>query len=360
MSDPTIYIAITDHGFGHAARTASIAGHLQKLLPSVRLILVTTAPRWLLDCYIDGEFIHRQRGFDVGVVQTDSLKMNHGETLTRWRDIINRQNQIVAEEVAFCQAQGVNLVFADAPPLATLIAKKLGLPCWMSSNFGWDFIYRDWGGEFTPIADWISDCYGQCDRLFRTPLNESMDRFPHIEDIGLTGGDPKYPLAELRSKFNLTQPKERTILLTFGGLSLEAIPYQNISQFPDYQFIVFDRHAPDLPNLVKILDRAYRPVDFMPLCDRVVSKPGYSTYSEALKLDIPIVSLTRTGFAESEIILNGMQDYGYHQVIDPSQFFTDNWDFISQPLLPPRLNSKLNIDGNHSIATEMINFLSHC
>jgi hypothetical protein len=356
MSNPTIYIAITNHGFGHAARTASIAGQLQKLLPSVKLILVTTAPRWLLECYIDGDFIYRQRGFDVGVVQADSLKMDLDATLAKWQQIISNKTEIIAEEVAFCQEQGVNLVFGDAPPLATLIAKQLGVPCWMSGNFGWDFIYRDWGTEFKAIADWISDCYGQCDRLFRVPLHDSMDRFPVIEDVGLTGGDPKYPLDTIREKFNLIQPKERTILLTFGGLSLDAIPYQNIDQFPDYQFITFDAHAPNLPNLVKALDRAYRPVDFMPLCDRVVSKPGYSTYAEALKLQIPIVSLTRFGFAEAEIILNGMQDYGYHQIISPDQFFANNWDFLNLPLQPPRLNTNLAIDGNHSIASSIVEY----
>jgi hypothetical protein len=359
VSHPTIYIAITDHGFGHAARTAAIAGQLQKLLPSVKLIIVTTAPHWLLACYIDGEFTHRQRGYDVGVVQADSLKMDRAATLAKWRDIIDRQDQIVAEEVAFCQQHGVNLVFADAPPLATKIAQKLGVPGWMSSNFGWDFIYRDWEGEFTAIADWISGCYGQCDRLFRTPLHESMDRFPVIEDIGLTGGDPKYILADLRSKFNLDKPKQRTILLTFGGLSLDQIPYQNLSQFPDDQFIAFDHHALDLPNLVKVLDRSYRPVDFMPLCDRVVSKPGYSTFAEALKLQIPIVSLTRSGFAESEIILNGMQDYGYHQVINPDQFFTANWDFIHEPMQPPRVNAQLAVDGNLAIANAIIKYLQN-
>jgi hypothetical protein len=356
MSTQTIYIAITNHGFGHAARTAAIAGKLQKLLPSIKLILVTTAPRWLLECYIDGDFIYRQRGFDVGVVQADSLKMDLDATLVKWQDIIASQDEIIAEEVAFCQEQGVSLVFGDLPPLATLIAKKLGVPCWMSGNFGWNFIYRDWGEEFRAIADWIGDCYQQCDRLFRVPLHESMDRFPIIEDVGLTGGDPKYPLDKIRDKFNLTQPKERTILLTFGGLSLDAIPYQNIDRFPDYQFITLDAHAPDLPNLVKALDRAYRPVDFMPLCDRVVSKPGYSTYAEALKLQIPIVSLTRSGFAESEIILNGMQDYGYHQVISPDLFFADNWDFLNLPLKPPRLKTKLATDGNQAIATAIINY----
>jgi hypothetical protein len=359
MSNPTIYIAITDHGFGHAARTAAIVGHLQKLLPSIKIIITTTAPKWLLECYIDGDFIYRQRGFDVGVVQADSLKMDLDATLSKWQNIISKKDEIIAEEVAFCQEHGVNLVFADAPPLAVLIAKQLGVPCWMSSNFGWDFIYREWDRkEFNPIIDLISDCYGQCDKLFRVPLHESMDRFPVMEDVGLTGGDPKYSLAELRDKFRLTQPKEQTILLTFGGLSLDAIPYQNVSQFPDHQFITLDAHAPALPNLVKVLDKAYRPVDFMPLCDRILSKPGYSTYAEALKLQIPIVSLTRSGFAEAQIILNGMQDYGYHQVIDPDQFFNTNWDFLNQPLQLPRVNHRLAVDGNHSIASSIFSHLS--
>jgi hypothetical protein len=358
MSNPTIYIAITDHGFGHAARTAAIAGQLQKLLPSIKLILVTTAPRWLLECYIEGDFIYRQRSFDVGVVQADSLKMDREATLVRWQEIIASKDAIIAEEVAFCREQGVNLVFGDVPPLATLIAKKLGIPCWMSGNFGWDFIYRDWGQKFQSIVDFIDDCYGQCDRLFRVPLHEPMERFPVIEDVGLTGGDPKYPLEKIRDLLDLHQPPARTILLTFGGLSLDAIPYQNISQFPADRFITLDAQAPELPNLVKVLDRAFRPVDFMPLCDLVVSKPGYSTYAEALKLQVPIVSLTRSGFAESAIILNGMQDYGYHQVISPDQFFNTNWDFLNNPLQSPRVSTKLTTDGNQSIANSIIQYLS--
>ncbi len=356
MSNPTIYIAITDHGFGHAARTAAIAGQLQKLLPAIELIIVTTAPRWLLECYIEGDFIYRQRGFDVGVVQADSLKMDLGETVARWREIIARKDQIIAEEVAFCREHHVDLIFGDVPPFATLVAKKLGVPCWMSGNFGWDFIYRDWGEEFKFITDLIGDCYHQCDRLFRVPLHESMDRFPVIEDVGLTGGDPKYSLETIRAKFNLIQPPARTILLTFGGLSLDAIPYNNVTKFSDYQFITLDRQAPDLANLVKVTDRAFRPVDFMPLCDRVVSKPGYSTYAEALKLQVPIVSLTRSGFAESEIILNGMQDYGYHQVISPDQFFMTDWDFLNQPLQPPRLSTKLATNGNQVIVNSIVDY----
>jgi hypothetical protein len=78
------------------------------------------------------------------------------------------------------------------------------------------------------------------------------------------------------------------VLLTFGGLGLQQIPYENLTHFPDWQFITFDSSAPDLPNLVKITDHKYRPVDFMPICGRVVSKPGFSTFAEAVKLGVPI------------------------------------------------------------------------
>ncbi|NJN75827.1 MAG: hypothetical protein HC796_05945, partial [Synechococcaceae cyanobacterium RL_1_2] len=34
-----------------------------------------------------------------------------------------------------------------------------------------------------------------------------------------------------------------------------------------------------------------------------MSKPGYSTFAEALMLDLPIVSVTRSDFAEGPILL---------------------------------------------------------
>ena len=54
---PTLYIAITNHGFGHATRTATLAGKIQQLCPDILLIMATTAPRWLLELYIEGDFI---------------------------------------------------------------------------------------------------------------------------------------------------------------------------------------------------------------------------------------------------------------------------------------------------------------
>lgn len=356
MSRPVLYIAITNHGFGHAVRAASVAAVIQQLCPEILLILVTAAPRWLLESYIPGEFIHRPRAFDVGVIQADSMSMDQQATLEKIQGIRASQNAIIASEVNFIRTNRVGLILADIPPLAVKIAKAAGIPIWMFGNFGWDFIYRDWGAEFREIADWISECYSNCDRLFRLPLHEPMTPFPHITDVGLTGGSPRYHRDHLRQQLGIKAPPAQTVLLTFGGLGLEQIPYSTLSEFPDWQFITFDRLAPDLPNLLKISGHNYRPVDFMPLCGRVLSKPGYSTFAEAIRLDIPIISLTREGFAESPLLLEGIQNYAYHQIITPKEFYAGLWQFLHQSPHPPESSTSLAQDGTTAIATAVVNY----
>jgi hypothetical protein len=194
MSRPVIYIAATNHGFGHAVRAASVAACLQQLDPNILIVMATTAPRWLLESYILGDFIYRPRPLDVGVVQSDGLTMDLESTLEKLQHIRKSQYSTIAAEVSFLHLNRVGLILADLPPLAAPLAKAAGIPCWMMGNFGWDFIYRDWGGEFVEIADWIGSCFGQCDRLFRLPLHEPMVAFPQITDVGLTGGSPRHDL----------------------------------------------------------------------------------------------------------------------------------------------------------------------
>ncbi len=357
MKRPIIYIAITNHGFGHATRTAAVAATIQKLCPEVLIIMTTSAPRWLLECYIDGDFIHRPRPYDLGVIQADSLNMDQPATLAKLREIRKNQNSIIASEVNFIRQNRVNLILADIPFLAAKIAKAAGIPCYMMSNFGWNFIYRDWGGEFLEIADWIDECYSDCDRLFRLPFHEPMSAFPNITDVGLPGGSPRYQSDKIRTVWGIDNPPEKTVLLTFGGLGLQAIPYHNLINFPDWQFITLDKSAPDLPNLIKINQSKYRPVDVMPICGRIISKPGFSTFSEATRLGTPVVSVTRDTFAEAAFLLEGITNYNQHQIISLPEFFDGNWDFLHQPLTPPRKSEPIAKDGNETIAHAAIAYL---
>nr|MDJ0676860.1 glycosyl transferase [Calothrix sp. MO_167.B42] len=285
------------------------------------------------------------------------LTMDKQATLEKLREIRKNQNSIIASEVNFIRQNRVDLILADIPFLAAKIAKAADIPCYMMSNFGWNLIYRDWGGEFIEIADWIDECYSHCDRLFRFPFHEPMSAFPNITDVGLPGGSPRYQPDKIRTVWGIDNPPEKTVLLTFGGLGLQGIPYHNLAHFPDWQFITLDKFAPDLPNLIKINEPKYRPVDLMPICGRIISKPGFSTFSEATRLGTPIVSVTRDTFAEGAFLLEGITNYNQHQIISPSEFFDGNWDFLHQPLTPPRKPEPIAKDGNEIIANAAIAYL---
>lgn len=145
---------------------------------------------------------------------------------------------------------------------------------------------------------------------------------------------------------------QRTVLLAFGGLGLQGIPYARLTDFPDWQFVTFDAHAPHLPNLRVIDDRGWRPVDVMPACGRVITKPGYGTFAEACILGLPIVSLTRAGFAEAELLLAGLRDWAAHWIVEPHVFYHQPWDFLETPPTLPGRPAALG-DATALIALEL-------
>ncbi|MFM7577285.1 MAG: glycosyl transferase, partial [Microcystaceae cyanobacterium] len=98
MAQPIIYFAVTGHGFGHAVRVACVANQVQKLCPEALLILATRSPRWLLEGYIAGDFIHRSCVLDVGVIQADSLRMDREATQAKMTEIYAHQSRLVANE----------------------------------------------------------------------------------------------------------------------------------------------------------------------------------------------------------------------------------------------------------------------
>jgi UDP:flavonoid glycosyltransferase YjiC (YdhE family) len=364
MNPVPLYVAATAHGFGHVTRLAAVVNALLRRDPHVLPIFVTPAPRWLLERYVEGKFLHRPRALDVGVVQPDGLQADLPATLAALKAFKASAAELVREEADFIRAQGVPLVLADVPPIAAAIAQAAGIPCWMASNFGWDFIYQEYGPEFQPFVAWIQELYGQCDLLFRLPFSESMvasavrstSAFPRQQEVGLTGSDPRYPPEEVAAQLGL-HPDQPRALFTFGGLGVRGFPYERLQDFPDWQFLTFDPEAPPLPNLRVLDGQVWRPVDVMPLCRWVVSKPGYGTLAEALRSRTPMACVTRSGFAESPLLVEGLQRYGWHRILSPEEFFQGSWDFLQDPAHPPQRPDGLDLQGNETLAAALEAFL---
>ncbi|MHC5732196.1 MAG: hypothetical protein ACYTXY_50675, partial [Nostoc sp.] len=84
--------------------------------------------------------------------------------------------------------------------------------------------------------------------------------------------------------------------------------------------------------------------------------PGYSTFSEATLLGVPIVSIPRDDFAEATFILEGITNYNQHQIITSSEFFQGTWDFLCELPQPPKQSQPIAKDGNEAIAHAVIKY----
>jgi len=361
-----IVACISAHGFGHGSRTAAVLAALHARRPDWRLVLSTALPPSFLQLAMGAvPFEHRPCPWDVGVIQADALGSDPAATLADLEQLEARLPAQIEAEATWLQAQRRHpdepiLVLGDVPPAAARLAARLGAPLLWLASFGWEAIYGPMGPAFTPWADAALAAYRQGQLLIHCPLAMPIDWGISEVQVGLTASAPRIDASALeRLAIELKLPRagpaaataagvarDRCVLISFGGMGLDlaAAPLQH---WPDHVFIGPDpalaRHANG-----RVLPPGLRPLDLMPLCGRLITKPGYSSFCEALSQDVGIHLVERDGFAEAAVLQRDLQNHGHHRLLSREAFAAGLWQ-LDQPLLPPRIGP-LPVGGSDQAA----------
>ncbi|MYI72125.1 MAG: hypothetical protein F4099_06385 [Synechococcus sp. SB0673_bin_10] len=101
------------------------------------------------------------------------------------------------------------------------------------------------------------------------------------------------------------------------------------------QWTVLD-FGDSLPRCAAIQSlRPWQPQELMPLCGRVLAKPGFSSLCEAQGHGCGLILVERHGFGEAAALCRGVQNHGFHRLIIARQLQAGDWG-LTEPLLPPR------------------------
>jgi hypothetical protein len=269
----------------------------------------------------------------VGVVQADALGADAAATLEALDALERQLPSQVSREAAWLAGQGEQiLVLGDVPPAAATLAQALAAPLIWIGNFGCDAIYRPMGGAFVGWAERALQAYRQGEAVIECPFAMAMDwGIPHWP-VGLTAGRPRLDCASLRRLLAIDTPAERTVLVGFGGMGF-PLPARLFSRWPEHHFLVTDPElAAAAPN-ASLLPEGLRPLDVMPVCSRVLTKPGYSTFCEALAQGLGVHLVRREGFAEAPVLEAALQAHGQHRLLSRDQLLAGDWQ-LDQPLQP--------------------------
>lgn len=329
-----IYVCLSGHGYGHGSRTASVLQELTRLRPDWRLVLSTPLPeRFLRLALASVPHERRHCRWDVGVLQADALGVDPEATLLALEQLeAMLPDQIEAELSWLRQQRSPVLILADVPPAAALLAERLGAPLVWLASFGWDAIYAPMGGAFEAVAERCRELYQRGDLLLRCPLALPMPWGVPSLELGLTASRPCLDLDRLARDLDLPADREACVLLSFGGLGKSWDPTL-LRRWPEHVVIAPDPAAASEPN-GRCLPPEARPLDLLPLCGRMITKPGYSSFCEAFSQGVGIHLVRRSGFAEAPLLEAELQRHGAHRLLEPEAFERGEWE-LDQPLLPP-------------------------
>lgn len=360
---PTLVLAVSGHGFGHAVRCAEVARAL--LDRGARVLLRSEAPRWLFPSAVE-PIPSPGWPLDVGVAQHDGLELDVDETRRRWDALSAQFEPRAGAEARLLREVGADLVLGDVPPLAFAAAARAGVPGVALANFGWDWIYAAWP-DFGAIIRCIQSAYGQAERLLRLPLHsptsDAFAGFGRIEDVPLVARQARLPRAAVRQALGLAE-HQPVVLLSFGGFDARGIDLAALGGLGDTTFVLTpplsqaaDSSLP--PNVLRLAEQPEDYVSLLAACDAVVTKPGYGIASDCLANRVPMLYTERGPFREYDVLVAALHALGPAHAIPRAELLAGNLGpYLERLLDEPTTWRPLRLDGAAVVAARLLEIAS--
>jgi L-arabinokinase len=304
---PTVALAVSGHGFGHAVRSAEVARAL--LERGAHVLVRTDAPRWLFPEAVD-PLDSPGWPLDVGVVQHDGLEFDIDATRSNWRAFARDFEAHAVEEARLLREAAVDIVLGDIPPLAFAAAAHAGLPSFAVGNFTWDWIYADWP-DFEDVVASVRSGYTGAEALLRLPMHatdaEAFVAFRSVEDVPLVARHATRPREEVRRELGLARDR-RVVLVSFGGFQAAGLQLNRLGAWPRYTFVLIQARTEE-PLPANVLNLNESPADYVSLlaaCDAVVTKPGYGIVADCLANRVAVLFTDRGPFREYDVLAEAL------------------------------------------------------
>jgi L-arabinokinase len=347
----SILYYISGHGYGHAVRSSQVIEALKKAAPNLDIHVRTVAPRWLFPPVV---YLHG--AIDVGMIQNDSLSMDVAATLKACQQLQQNAAKIIADELAYATRNKVSLVVGDIPPLCFEIAARAKLPSIAITNFTWDFIYRAYVEQypdFAPLATAMKRYYGRATLALALPYSCELDVFPRQEKIPWIARVSVLTRNEARQKFALPQSAV-IVLLSFGGLGLERLPWQELTRLSQYYFVTSSSDLREDGNLRVVPDARRDYADLIRAADVIVTKPGYGIVADAIAHEVPVLYTERGEFAEHARLVEALEACTTAEFIPQADLLAGKLaPYLTRILNKPRKEIPIPLNGA-AVAAETI------
>lgn len=337
----TIVLYVSGHGFGHATRSAALAGALGRLAPDVRLLVRTRAPHWFfkeenpkVECSVPPP--------DVGMIQANSLDIDVPGSLAAHEVVLRTWERDADGEAAFLTESEASLVIGDVPPLSFEAAGRAGVPSFALCNFTWDWLVEPYAAKearWETVRARYASAYSRAEEWLRLPFSPDLPLFSKSTAAPLLVRGRKLSRTEARARIRVPKTESRPlVLVSFGGLEPLGPAPQGAEDLSGFRFVSFLPKPEGLKTEWTLLPQhcPLRSVDLAAACDAVLSKPGYGIISESISQKLRFLYLGRDDFRETPFLVRGLKESGVARELPRADFLACRWregleDLVSRP-----------------------------
>jgi len=339
---PSIWCAVSGHGYGHAAQVVPVLNALDALVPGLTTVLRTTVPASFFQdrLKIPWELSSMQQ--DIGCIQDGPLTIDIDATWVAHQHFHETWDARLAYEITSMQVVSPALVIADTPYLAIEAGSRAQIPTIALVSLTWDLVLKDYCHASDRVQQQLIQCirasYAKADLALRIAPAPKIDAFSNMIDIGPITSPASPERDRLASALDL-ESDEKTVLVGFGGIPLRSLPLEHIEQLRHYRFI-FD--GPVSSRFSRIHSTKALPFSFKTLLasvDVIMTKPGYGTIVEAVALQQPVLYVRRYNFADEQPLVDYLHRYGRGIELSLDDFTQGRWEAALQQALNTRPSS---------------------
>lgn len=301
----TICYYISDYGYGHAARSIALIRKLLAYDSRINIIICTSFAMNFIVKSLQNEDQNRIRyrhvKNDFGyVLQENSIEIDNRKMNEEYDNFLSSIHGFLENENIFLKKENVNLLIGDISPIPFLLSKKNGIPSIGISNFTWYTAYQEIISK--EKLEPLYKMYQQMDYFL--PLAGAKE--PNWGKI--IGNSQGFFCREIHSNDVLRLTKEikgdKNPYIVYFGLGMK-IDMSDLANFKLWKskncvFIVSSNTPISGPNIIKIPDNYTESQNYIAVSDVVISKAGWSTVSEAIQLQKPLVIIDRQQMREDQ------------------------------------------------------------
>jgi hypothetical protein len=333
---PLIWVAISAHGYGHAAQVVPVLNALGRLIPDLRVLLRTAVPASFFNDRLLIPWTLSPIQQDVGCIQRGPLTIDVEATWLAHQRFHATWEERIQTEVEAMKAAHPALILADTPYLALAAGAKAAIPTVALVSLTWDLILAELmappGVDGQALLQSITSAYAQTDLALRITPSPKMKHFQRAIDIG-TIAEPAQPARTELAEYLRLAPGERTVLVGFGGIPLTSLPFADLEQLNGFRFL-FDGPIP--PDSIRFVSTQSLPFTFKTLLasvDIILTKPGYGTLVEAVGLQIPLLYVRRYNFADEQPLVDYLHRDGRGIELSMDDFIAGRWEQALRAIL---------------------------